>query len=489
MSNSIHWLSKMVSIASLLLCLICLTNTAGAQEGNTKFLDGLGELLRSQSDLLTSFDYLMHRTPTTIDEKKDFLNSFEDLLRKQANLLIQFEDLLKGHWEDMSVEQQEDFLESFGDLIKRESILISSFEDNCDENFSVFSQDVAVKFLASLQDLLGRMANLLKSYEDLFKMKHGGIVIEEFADKVNVQSGETVAYSYIVKNAYRNKNLSDVIIVDDKLGTIAEGISLGPGESRSFAKSTELAESTSTQAKAMGKDPEGKLVTGKSNVVCVLVKKGGLAEPLQYGQYCENSKIVGNGIIDVATSIVDNDIALSYNKKLAGDGDIEMNSEHLLSEKASNLKRSIDNKTMPLNFFEDMNMEYSGEVPLAGDEKLSSRGFYGGIDAYVREFFSANQIDKKQKSFFASTDPTTLVENFTKSKMLIEETPVHLVGMDTENSFNGSWGTESRWHQLLKKDVQNRQSFTGSFDTEKSIKFHEEPVQIGNDNQCEGLDC
>jgi hypothetical protein len=481
--------SKPMIIVSLVLCVLCLMSVACSQGSNIKFLDSLEDLLRSQSDLLTSFEYLLHRTPTNINEKTDFLNSFEDLLRRQANLLIQFEDFLKVDWEEMSIEEQEKFLESFGDLIKRESVLVSSFEALCHENWSTFSPEITVKFLASFEDLLRRMANLLKSYEELFKMKHGGIFIEMSADKVAVQKGEVVTYSYTVKNVYKSKKLTDVILVDDKLGTIADGISLGPGESRSFARSIELAESTCNQAKAMGKDPEGKLISGESGVTCVLVKNGGLSEPQQYGQYCEASKVVGNGIIDVTTSIVDKNIALDYYKNMAGDGDIEIDSEHLLSEKASKLKRLVDNRTVPLNFYETMNMEYSGKTPLTGDKRLSSRGFYGGIGADIFEIFSATQIDKKQKSFFASTDPTTNIENLSQSRMLIEETPVHLVGIDTENSFNGTWGTESRWYQLLKKDIQDSQFFTGTFETEKTIKFHEKPVTARTNNQCEGLDC
>jgi hypothetical protein len=488
MRDHVHSLSRPI-IVLLVLYAFLLMNFPCAQCSDTKFLDSFEGLLRNQSNLLTSFEYLLHRTPTNVEEKIEFLNSFEDLLRRQANLIAQFEDLLKAHWDEKSVDEQEKFLESFGDLIKREFVLVSSFETLCDEDWSQFPPETEVKFLASFEDLLRRMTNLYKSYEELFKSKHGGIFIEQSANKEAVQKGEVVTYIYTVKNVYKTKKLSDVIIVDDKLGTIADGVSLNPGESKSFARSTELEQTTCNQAEAMGRDPEGNIINDESGVVCVLVKNGGLPEPVQYGQYCESSKVAGNGVIDVATSIMDKDIALDYHKNMAGDGDIEMDSENSLSEKASKLKRVVDNKTVPLNFYETTNIEYSGKTPLNGYKMLSSKGFYGGIGADINEIFSATQIEDKQKSFFASTDPNTHVENFTQSKILAKESPAHLVGIDSENSFNGTWGLESRWHQILKKDVQDRQLFTGAFETEKSIKFHENPAPSKMNDQCEGLDC
>jgi len=46
-------------------------------------LSSLEELLRGEAQLFSSFEILLNRTNTTIDEKLIFLDSFEDLLRRQ----------------------------------------------------------------------------------------------------------------------------------------------------------------------------------------------------------------------------------------------------------------------------------------------------------------------------------------------------------------------------------------------------------------------
>jgi hypothetical protein len=481
---------KLMSLLAL-FCLIIgsLSVTSAKESADSVFLDSLESLLRDEANLLDSFEYLLGKTSTTVEENVEFLASFEDLLRRQAVLSKGFEDLLKLKWECMPVEEQEKFLASFEDLLKRESHLYFSFQSLLDKRWDELSSDEQAKFLRSFEDLLRRQTMLLKSYEDLFKMKHGGICIEKSSDKAIIDCEETVTYTYTIRNFYSNKAITDIIIIDDKLGTIADKILLAPGETKSFTKSTTLSESICNQARVLGEDDDGKLVCDYSNIVCVLVRGGGIPEPVQYGQYCEASKVEGNGIIDVSTSIVDKEIALNYVKSLSGNGDIAIDSENLLSEKASKLKRPVQNKTVPLNFYKTVALEYSGEAPLSSVEKVSSKEFDGGIGADVVEMFSVIKMEQKQTLFFASTDPTTNVNNFTEAEMLDKSTPVHLVGINTENTFNGTWGTESRWHKMLRKDIYDHQSFTGIFETSKLIKFHEKPVCKPIEDLCEGIDC
>lgn len=477
-------LSSMLSL--ILIASIAIT-TVSAQCSDSGFLDSLDDLLRNQSELISSFEYLLHKTPGTIEEKVQFFASFEDLLRRNTILFSGFKDLLKNYWDRMDVEDQEKFLCSFEDLIERQMILLISFQELLDENYADFNHDEQIKFLSGFEDLI-RRPNLLKSYEDLFKMKHGGISIEKSVDKAVIDSGETVTYTYVIKNFYRTKDIVGILITDNKLGEIVDNISLKPGETKSFTKLATLSESTCNKAKVMGQDPEGNLVCDESGNICVFIRGGGLPEPLQYSQYCEASKVEGSGIIDISTSLIDRNIALEYNKNLAGNGDVKLDSENLLSEKASDLNRPVGNKTMPLNFFEDTTMEYSGAVPLTGEKSLKSKQFYGGIGANIHEIFSVTQIENKQTSFFASTDPNTHVTNATKASILENESPVHLVGLDTKNSFNGTWGTESKWHEMFRKDLSDHQLFTGKFETEKLIKFHEKPDQQ-KENDCVGIDC
>jgi hypothetical protein len=505
MRDIIHRLDKLVPIIFLILCLTCITDAAYSNDGDTKFLDSLQDLLGKQSDLLTSFDYLLHKTPTAIDEKVEFLNSFEDLLRRQANLLKGFEDLLHLNWDRMEIEQQERFLANFENLIRKETILVSSFEALCEKNRDSFPPEIQTKFLASFEDLLRKMADLLKSFEELFKKKNGGISIEKSANKAVIQKGETVTYKYTVRNEYKSKKITDVLIVDDKLGNIANGISLMPKENRSFTKMSTLSQSICNKATVMGKvaaidssngenkeisnDPGEKIFGAESNTVCVLVRGGGNPEPDQYGQFCENQKVVGTGIIEASTSIKDKSLALRYDNTYVGNGTIELNSEHTLSENSSKLMRQVGNKTVPLNLYDDTTLSYVGTVPLTGEKKLISKEFEGGIGAEVKEAFSANEIEKKQNAFFASTDPAYHITNYSKALELENISPVYLVGLDTAGRFNGSWGTDANWHQMFKKDLEAQQTLKGLFEVEKLIKYHENPTPKPRSEFCEELDC
>ena len=65
-----------------------------------------------------------------------------------------------------------------------------------------------------------------------------------------------------------------------------------------------------------------------------------IVPPVQYEQFCEAQKVSGTGIIDVSTSIIDKKIALEYYNTMAGDGDLELDSEHAYSQDADKLKRN-----------------------------------------------------------------------------------------------------------------------------------------------------
>ena len=54
--------------------------------------------------------------------------------------------------------------------------------------------------------------------------------------------------------------------------------------------------------------------------------------------------------------------------------------------------------------------------------------------------------------------------------------PAHLIGIETKNTFNGTWGTDANWHKIFYKDIKAHEMFTGTFEAEKTMKFHENPV-------------
>jgi hypothetical protein len=258
-----------------------------------------------------------------------------------------------------------------------------------------------------------------------------------------------------------------------------------------------------------------------------------LVPPVQYEQFCENQKVSGTGIVDVSTSIIDKKIALEYYNTMAGDGDVELDSEHAYSQDPDKLKRSVSSvngsNLSGFNLFETTKMTYSGDTPLTGGKYLHSKAFYGGIGADVQEMFSVNEMEKDETAFFASTTPyqpgkqavdadgnlvwdpvtgnpvyvapedlpgllkaagrnTNEVGNLMYSSNGVP-IPSHLIGLETKNSFNGTWGTDAKWHKIFYKDIKAHEMFTGTFEAEKTIKFHENPVPEITHAPCEGIDC
>ena len=239
-----------------------------------------------------------------------------------------------------------------------------------------------------------------------------------------------------------------------------------------------------------------------------------LVPPVQYEQFCEAQKVSGTGVIDVSTSVIDKKIALEYYNTMAGDGDMELDSEHAYSQDPEKLKRVVSsvngsNET-GFNLFETTKLTYAGETPLTGGKYLHSKAFYGGIGANVQEMFSVNEMEKDETAFFASTTPYQPAGNVSPENLIkklkeagrdtkeVEKLmtanneiyiPSHLVGLETKNSFNGTWGTDAKWHKIFYKDIKAHEMFTGTFEAEKTIKFRENPVPDIIRPPCDGIDC
>ncbi len=204
--------------------------------------------------------------------------------------------------------------------------------------------------------------------------------------------------------------------------------------------------------------------------------------PVQYGQFCDAQKIAGKGITNISTSIEDDDLSLGYNSSMVGNGDIEIDQVNVYSQNAEKLLRKIDalNDTneSSLNLFDNLKLTYSGSTPLVGEKDLSSE-----IGAEIKENFNVNEIEKEQTAFISSTG------NKSKTGHLPYYNPVHTIGLDTKNTFNGTWSTDSKWHKMLSKDIKAHEKFSGKFEAEKLIKFNENPVAEKKVAPCSGIDC
>lgn len=488
--NASQLLISVVIAASLLSALnFCAAAEESGGYTDVGFIQSLEDLLRSQASLLSSFEFLMHETPTNLTDTLMFLDSFEDLLRRQAVLFDGFDAMLKLKWCYMEKEEQQSFLASFEDLLERETYLLQRFKMHLKEDWNEFPLENKTKLLASFEDLLRRQCSLFKSYEELFMIKCGGITIEKFVDKPLVDPGEEVTYTYVIHNYYPVA-VYDIFVSDDKLGDLTRNLSLEPGETTSFNVTTEIYEDTCNLATVMGRTQGGVVVEDQSNLVCVVTRGGGIPEPEQYEQFCEAQKIEGTGVVDISTSMVDKKIALIFNEAMAGEGDISLDSERAMSERAGKLLRPVgEDKEVPLNFYESTDMAYSGLTPLTGAKEIKSKAFYGGIDANVNEAFSVSEMERKSTGFLATTDVTSSAGNGTEAAALKLKSPAMLVGIDTKNAFNGTWGTDSSWHEIFQKNILAHQRFTGTFEADKLIKLHEK-VSPGKERRgCDGIDC
>jgi len=269
-----------------------------------------------------------------------------------------------------------------------------------------------------------------------------------------------------------------------------------------------------------------------------------LVSPVQYEQFCESQKVSGTGAIDVSTSIVDKKIALEYYNAMTGNGDLELNQENAYSQNSDKLKRNISSvnggNESNLNLYNSEKLTYSGETPLTGGKYLQSKAFYGGMGSDIKETFSVNEMEKDQTVYFTSTapynptkpkptvclspccppmsdelgpqiyplsyqdassgassyTPEQLVKdlksagrNQEKVKDLMGSDPAQVIGMETKNTFNGTWGTDATWHKLFYKDIKAHEMFSGKFEADKTIKFHENPVPENEQPACDGIDC
>lgn len=214
-----------------------------------------------------------------------------------------------------------------------------------------------------------------------------------------------------------------------------------------------------------------------------------ITEQVQDGDFCNMLKVTGTGTFEVGVSVKDRQIALEYYNFMYGDGDLEMDSGTVEAQRAAKLPGMEDGSAVPLNLWESNKLTYSGKTPMVGMKYINSKAFWGGIGAEITETFSVTEMERVGSSYFASTNPASYITDPKKIEELLRVSPVHTVGIQTKNSFNGTWQTDARMHKMFSKDLKVHESFTGKFDVEKMIKFRESPVEEKKQSGCEGIDC
>lgn len=240
-----------------------------------RLLDEYESQLRYQSELLASFeDLLIDEWPNLSEEQHITLTArLEDLLRRQETLLNEFQSCLKKFYCLLPPSSKKKFLNSYEDLLKREANLLLGFEDLLHLQQTI-SHPSMIAFLESFEDLIRRQAMLLDSFEDFLKVNCNILKIHKSVDKCGFRPGQKVTYNYVISNTV-NFTIVDVKIVDDHLGRVIEGITLGPYETKTFSKSTILDEDAPcgtkicNRARVFGVDPKGFTVSSLSNTVCI----------------------------------------------------------------------------------------------------------------------------------------------------------------------------------------------------------------------------
>ena len=214
-----------------------------------------------------------------------------------------------------------------------------------------------------------------------------------------------------------------------------------------------------------------------------------ITEQVQDGEFCNKLKVTGTGSFEVGVSVKDRELALEYYNLMYGDGDLEMDSNTVEAQKASQLPGMGNGSTVPLNMWDSNKLTYSGKTPMVGMKYIHSKSFWGGIGAEVMETFSVTEMEREGSSYFASTNPASYMTDPKKIAQMLATSPVHTVGIETKNAFNGTWQTDARMHKMFSKDVKIHEAFTGRFDVEKRLVFHEDPTPEKRQMGCDGIDC
>lgn len=157
--------------------------------------------------------------------------------------------------------------------------------------------------------------------------------------------------------------------------------------------------------------------------------------------YTESSVVRGKG--DVSVKDTFNDNVIGYNGWMKGNGSINMES-----------LRSLDKNRPMVNFTQRSDLVFEGGH-LTGEKCLESPVFYGGIGASVTERFNLSHVDKSE---------TDMIRSLNSSD--------NTLAFNADQAFNGSWNIKTQYAQLFKK-MKGDQQYSGSFETQKKIKFQD----------------
>jgi hypothetical protein len=165
------------------------------------------------------------------------------------------------------------------------------------------------------------------------------------------------------------------------------------------------------------------------------------AQPSGKGMlFIESSVVNGNGGVSIKDSFEDS--AVHFNEKMKGAGSINLESE-----------RQMDKSSPNTNFVEKKDLVFTGGS-IKGSKSLESPSFHGGMGAKVTERYNLSHVDK--------SDSDMLSTNYTYNTLTF----------NTDQAFEGNWSIQTQYAKFYQK-LKTDQTYTGSFQTEKKIKFQD----------------
>ncbi len=167
----------------------------------------------------------------------------------------------------------------------------------------------------------------------------------------------------------------------------------------------------------------------------------GAGSQLEEGMlFIESSSVRGKGEVSIKDTFKGS--AMEFNEKMKGNGSISLES-----------LRCIDKRTAD-NFTEKKDLVFT-DGQLKGHQQVSSPTFHGGLGASVTERFNLSHVDKSETSSVSST-------NFANNTL----------AFNTDQAFDGTWNIQTQYAKFYKK-IKADQQYTGSFQTQKKIKFQD----------------
>ena len=157
--------------------------------------------------------------------------------------------------------------------------------------------------------------------------------------------------------------------------------------------------------------------------------------------FIESSSVKGKGEVSIKDTI--HGSTMEFNEKIMGNGSISLET-----------LRAIDRRGPVDSFTEKKDLVFDGN--LKGHKTLASPTFQGGLGASVTERFNLSHVDKSETSSVRST-------NFANNTLSFK----------TDQAFDGTWNIQTKYAKFYKK-IKADQKYTGSFQTQKDIKFQDE---------------